>query len=318
MAYQPNCHKFSENKDFSSSSKVIECTPYKDVITKEKFWTYTIRYDSECTEPFETEIRIRASKCTIEMFSDVGSAHPAMPSTFPLAKYTACFEDCLGEQKAGVDAIFTKLCLETSSPEDFQSWHEFWESVPKQKDVPSEIVQPFHLPKQQEKTTHIVAKKKQATMLDDANRPVQVVTFNKFRHIERERTKKEIVSQGLESAELEKIERGNILLVNILPKNNNQYVLPFVIAQVDGNLSGLDTTHKDTSFQIQVFWPTDMLTITNKFIKWKGDDNHLWKPIIKRHKVKMILETKGNKLTAKSLALIRETYPSLSKITAKH
>ena len=44
---------------------VIQCSPEKDVITKEKFWNYTIRYEPDNALPFETVKRSRASKCTI-------------------------------------------------------------------------------------------------------------------------------------------------------------------------------------------------------------------------------------------------------------
>ena len=54
------------------------------------------------------------------MFPDVGRGHPEMPKTFPLAKYTACFDECLGKQKAGVNEIFEKLNLGSSYPEDFE------------------------------------------------------------------------------------------------------------------------------------------------------------------------------------------------------
>ena len=68
---------------------------------------------------------------------------------------------------------------------------------------------------------------------------------------------------------------------------------------------------KKNVFRVQILRPIDMVSITNKFVKWQGDDNHLWRPSIAREQVRIIVElTKSKKLTAKSQALIRRTYPS--------
>jgi hypothetical protein len=93
---------------------VIQCSPEKDVITKEKFWNYTIRYEPDNALPFETVKRSRASKCTIVMFPDAGKGYPEMPTEFPAAKFTGTVDVCLRLQKSGINEIIRKLTLPLS------------------------------------------------------------------------------------------------------------------------------------------------------------------------------------------------------------
>ena len=93
----------------------------------------------------------------------------------------------------------------------------------------------------------------------------------------------------MESSVLEKIEKGDVLVLNLLPQNNDNYKLPFVLANVDSDIANIDTTDKNAKFRVQILRPIDMSSITNKFVKWQGDDNHLWKPFIKRKKVRIVV-----------------------------
>ena len=100
---------------------------------------------------------------------------------------------------------------------------------------------------------------------------------------------------------MDKIEKEDTLVVNLLPENNNNYKLPFVLVHVDCDISSFDTTNKKNVFRVQILRPIDMVSITNKFVSWQGDDNHLWRPLIAREQVRIIVElTKSKKLTAKS------------------
>ena len=290
---------------------VIACEPEKDVITKEKFWNYTIRYEPNNDQPFETVKRSRASKFTIVMFPDAGQGYPEMPAQFPTAKFTGTFDDCLGMQKTGIDEIIRKLKLREKDPDVCESWDAFWLSVPREIDVPQELTQPFEIPHAQKKPTYIVAKKRPAAVLDDGNRPIQVVTHQNYRKTDRDNAKKQQTQEGLDSTQLDKLEKGDTLLLNLLPENNDKYKLPFVLAHVDSNISNLDTTDKNTIFPVQILRPIDLVSLTNKFVKWKGDDNRLWRPSVERSQVRMIVQmTKTKKLTSRSQALIRSTFPS--------
>ena len=131
----------------------------KDVITKEKFWNYTIRYEPDNALPFETVKRSRASKCTIVMFPDAGKGYPEMPTEFPEAKFTGTFDVCLGLQKSGIDEIIRKLKLQAKDPDVCESWDAFWESVPKHIEVPHQLIPPFQIPRAQ-KTQLILSQKR--------------------------------------------------------------------------------------------------------------------------------------------------------------
>ena len=92
----------------------------------------------------------------------------------------------------------------------------------------------------------------------------------------------------------------------MLPDNNQNYKLPFLVAEIDYDISALDTTSPEVEFQVQVYRPTDMQSVSKKFVRWQGDDNVFWRPFIKRGMVKGIVEltTRGKKLTSKSKQLV--------------
>ena len=214
------------------------------------------------------------------MFPDAGKGYPEMPTEFPAAKFTGTFDVCLGLQKSGIDEIIRKLKLQAKDPDVCESWDAFWESVPKQIEVPHQLIPPFQIPRAQKNPTYIVSKKRPPAVVDDGNRPIQVVTHQTYRKTDRQHAKKHKTAEGLDSTLLDKIEKEDTLVVNLLPENNNNYKLPFVLAHVDCDISSLDTTNKKTVFRVQILRPIDMVSITNKFLKWQGDDNHLWRPLI--------------------------------------
>ena len=76
------------------------------------------------------------------------------------------------------------------------------------------MTQPFEIPHAQKKHTYIVAKKRSAAVLDDGNRPIQVVTHQNYRKTDRDNAKKQQTQEGLDSTQLDKLEKGDILLLN--------------------------------------------------------------------------------------------------------
>ena len=80
-------------------------------------------------------------------------------------------------------------------------------------------------------------------MVDDGNRPIQVVTHQTYSKTDRQHAKKHKTAEGLDSTLLDKIEKEDTLVVNLLPENNN-YKLPFVLVHVDCDISSFDTTNK--------------------------------------------------------------------------
>ena len=90
---------------------VIACEPEKDAITKKKFWNYTIQYEPNNDQSYETVQRSRASKFTIVMFPAAGQGYLEIPAQLPTAKFMGTFDDCFGMQKkvTGIDKIIRKI-----------------------------------------------------------------------------------------------------------------------------------------------------------------------------------------------------------------
>jgi len=89
---------------------------------------------------------------------------------------------------------------------------------------------------------------------------------------------------------LEKLAQGQFVCIGLLPDNNQNYKLPFLVAEIDHDISALDTTSPEVEFQVQVYRPTDMQSVSKKFVRWQGDDNVFWRPFIKPSMVKGIVE----------------------------
>ena len=62
-------------------------------------------------------------------------------------------------------------------------------------------------------------------MVDDGNRPTQVVTHQTYSKTDRQHAKKHKTAEGLDSTLLDKIEKEDTLVVYLLPENNNNYKL---------------------------------------------------------------------------------------------
>ena len=88
---------------------------------------------------------------------------------------------------------------------------------------------------------------------------------------------------------LEQLKQGQFVVLNIQPENNADYGLKFLIAEIDSDISHLDTTIPQTPLVVQVWRPTDMKSLNKKFVRWQGSDNKLWKLEIVRENVKVIV-----------------------------
>ena len=89
-----------------------------------------------------------------------------------------------------------------------------------------------------------------------------------------------------------------------LQANATAYSLPFFIAKVIGPNNGEEVL-------VQIMRPSDLVSINKKFLRWQGDDNLLWRPIILKSSVQLIIELtpRGKKLTSKPLQGIQEKFP---------
>ena len=82
----------------------------------------------------------------------------------------------------------------------------------------------------------------------------------------------------------------------------------FVIAEIDADISELDTTNENTKFEVQVYRLCGMkISIDKNFIKWQGDDNKYFRPTIERGLVKAIVElhVSNKKLSKQSKNIIQ-------------
>ena len=130
------------------------------------------------------------------------------------------------------------------------------------------------------------------------------VTYDKFTAAVRGKKRKVMETQLPQG--LEQLKQGQFVVLNIQPENNADYGLKFLIAEIDSDISHLDTTIPQTPLVVQVWRPTDMMSLNKKFVCWQGSDNKLWKLEIVRENVKAIvnINPRGKKLCAKSVKLI--------------
>ena len=277
----------------------------RDTISKKKFWSYTVQFKN-CADSttFSRIYRLPAERCRIMMFPNHDKGQKALlPQNFDLASFNDQWQENMEEQKKGVATFLKAMQFGDTEPEVIEEWNDFWQSfVP---DVASvENVQPFLLPAEQ--PFHDSCGKRPLSCVDDGTRNVQVVEHSGFTNTDRQKALKR--TQALKSSlEMEKLHQGDFVVLDLTPVNCSAYTLSYLIAEIECDISTLDTTDPTTCFQVQVYRPTDLVSIEKKLVRWKGDDNQLWKPTVSRSIVKAIVEItpRGKKLTKKSLDIVR-------------
>jgi hypothetical protein len=140
--------------------------------------------------------------------------------------------------------------------------------------------------------------------VDTGVRDVDVVTHSQFTSSSRRKQIK--ISQQEDRCklgELDPLKKGDFVLLQVAVSNCPTYPFQFVIAQVVGDISQIDTTHADSLIEFQVFRPSTLDKLESKLLPWVGDTNKLWKESFARGFVKAIVEVqvKGKKLTAKMI-----------------
>ena len=149
--------------------------------------------------------------------------------------------------------------------------------------------------------------------IDDGIRNIDVVTSLAFKTGKRKRAVIEVESQALAGKRMNKLNQGMFVVVNLKPLDNDEqelewYAWDFVIAEIDTDISELDTTNENTKFEVQVYRPGGMkISIDKKFIKWQGDDNKYFWPTIERGLVKASIElhVSSKKLSKQSKNIIQ-------------
>lgn len=288
----------------SGKGQVIKCHPSKDPISKTKYWNYSVVFKRDDGSLYETVVREPANN-VITLFP-----YPTcLPDSFPIAPFRGPVDEIFGDTKLAIDNIIRKLNLLDSHPNEVQNWSDFWTNIPSEiGDAELPALQPFRIPCQQTQDFPRTRPPIQGR-IDDGCRDIQVVTYSSFTMSHRKRAK------GLQEAtipddKLDALHQGDILVVDLQPTNSSWYTLPYVLAEIDRDVSTIDTTNASSEFSVQILRPLNIHNrepLSQKFVKWQGDDRKLWRPTIQRKMVKAIVEltVKSKTLTKKSLQLLK-------------
>ena len=60
------------------------------------------------------------------------------------------------------------------------------------------------------------------------------------------------------TTKLEKLHQGDILVLELKPENAEWYSLPYVLAEIEKDVSHIDTTDPDAEFQVQILCPVNL------------------------------------------------------------
>ena len=104
--------------------------------------------------------------------------------------------------------------------------------------------------------------------------------------------------------------RGMFLVVQLRP-DWEQYPHDFVIAEIQEDISHIDTTKEDAKFKVLVYCFSSLTNISSKIFPWRGSGGGgLWITEVERSMVKAIVEIQkgGNKLTPASVRLSQSTH----------
>ena len=151
-----------------------------------------------------------------------------LPDSFPLAKYAGTFEETLGDQKYGVEAIFRKLEPDSSQSDVAELWKQFWDTCMLDVTIPQDtaFVEPFRIPKARQQH-QIATKKRKISALDDGNRLVEVVTSSDFNSSARKKALKVAQTISDEGAGLSPLNKGDIVVIedaDIMPTHQHTLI----------------------------------------------------------------------------------------------
>ena len=96
---------------------VCRCEPFKDPISKQKYWKNTVQFTREDGSGYETVFKTNAVKHVILVFPSCANGELTIPFDFPLASFDGTFSETLGDQKAGVQSMIDKLKLSAELPQ---------------------------------------------------------------------------------------------------------------------------------------------------------------------------------------------------------
>jgi hypothetical protein len=280
---------------------VVNFEAFRDEGSKQKFWVYHVVYSKDDGN-IEEKVTLPAKDASIVMFPHIDIP---LPDSFQLAPYKANHLDTLHDQKLSIHSIFQKLDLTATHKSDLEWWDSFFNSVTNGPNFVANV-RPFSLPKSFN-TARQIYPTRLPLPLDEGIREVDVVESAEFRSHQRKRATTAIEAEVSAANRMDVLEQGMFVVVKLKPCNADWYPWPFVIAEIDRDVSNIDTTNASTEFQIQVYRPCGTTpSLDKKFIKWQGRDNIYFRPTIERGLVKAIvkLHASSKKLTKESKQLI--------------
>jgi hypothetical protein len=286
-------------------AKVISTDPFRDPLSKEKFWNTQIVYKKEDGTEEKATIKRPANLDAIQIFYP--DLHPLpSPKHFQLAAFYEKFDDAKrAELQSNIESMMEKCEL---SELDRNDWRTVL-PIPNQVADLKENAVPFALPAPQ--TVSCVRQQKVLTLpVDTGFRKVDVVTHAAFRASARKRTEKAQEQELHQNGPLESLKKGDFVVLQVGITNCKEYPFDFVIAQVIADCSNIDTKNAETPIRFQVYRPSTLDNLASKMVPWIGDDNHTWKDEFTRGHVKALvqLQPQGKKLTANSRKMIEDTF----------
>jgi hypothetical protein len=271
--------------------QVIKTRPFKDAVSKIKYWEYTVRSQDPNGAITNQTFVHPAKDAQIVMFP--GIVELPSPDAFPIADFATDFQNTLDNQKEGVKTVFDKMQLYETYCEEWEWWQNFWSQIPADTIQASTMhPRPFWIPPQ----TRDMSRAQQplhrmVLAVDDGVRDIDVVTHSQFKPSARQKALRICETQVISGTRFDKLFKGNFVVANLVPENSNWYPWQFVIAEIITDVSTLDTEQPETQFQVQVYRPTGRkIDLTKKFIHWIGDDNQSWRPIIERGMIRGIVD----------------------------
>ena len=238
------------NSELHGQGLVLSCTPSRDVITKKKYWTYSVQFNNQDGTTFVEDINEPAEEA-IRMFSN----HEAdqLPKDFPLAQFKGSFEETLAPVKISIERIIQKLNLKETHMHEVDHWENFWNAQPYEVSGVSHT-SAFAIPPPQEPDVRL-SKSILTTHVDDGNREVQQVLYagySQTQQSEQIQTRNALIPSTM----LEPLEQGNFVVVDMQPANAEWYTLPFLICEIIQDVSLIDTTLPDQIIGMRALRPT--------------------------------------------------------------
>ena len=167
---------------------------------------------------------------------------------------------------------------------------KWWASVPQSAETAH--LADFTLPEPLQPHLLDPAAPLQLASEEEVVRAVDVVTHRNFTKAQRRKAVETAVVNRMHADD--PVQKDQFVLLHLSPTNpNTPYKYRVTLGKVVKNVSAKDTTDPDTEFKVQIYCPSDIANFCkqgNKMNMWKGSDNKLWRPTVKRANILCIFQ----------------------------